>query len=92
VILEPIVELEVVTPGEFLSEVLGDLGTRRCQIRNIEGQGDIQVVRAMLPLGETFNYTTSLRSLTKGRANYTMEFRYYEPVPENVAKNIIAKG
>ncbi|HLF04325.1 MAG TPA: elongation factor G [Dehalococcoidia bacterium] len=92
VILEPIVELEVVTPGEFLSEVLGDLGTRRCQIRNIEGQGDIQVVRAMLPLGETFNYTTALRSLTRGRANYTMEFRYYEPVPENVAKNIIARA
>jgi elongation factor G len=92
VILEPIVELEVVTPGEYLSEVLGDLGTRRCQIRNIEGQGDTQVVRAMLPLGETFNYTTALRSLTKGRANYTMEFRYYEPVPENVAKNIIARG
>ncbi|MSQ06271.1 MAG: elongation factor G [Dehalococcoidia bacterium] len=92
VIQEPIVELEVVTPGEYLSEVLGDLGTRRSQIRNIEGQGDIQVVRAMLPLGETFNYTTALRSLTKGRANYTMEFRYYEAVPENIAKNIVARG
>ncbi|MBM3942870.1 MAG: elongation factor G [SAR202 cluster bacterium] len=92
VLLEPIVELEVVTPGEFLSEVLGDLGTRRAQIRSIEGQGDTQTVRAMLPLGETFNYTTSLRSLTRGRAGYTMEFRHYEQVPENVARNIISRG
>jgi elongation factor G len=89
VLLEPIVELEVVTPGEFLSDVLGDLGTRRAQIRNIEGQDDIQTVRAMIPLGETFAYTTALRSLTSGRATYTMEFKYYEPVPESILKTII---
>jgi elongation factor G len=89
VLLEPIVEMEVVTPGEFLSDVLGDLGTRRAQIRNIEGQDDIQTVRAMIPLGETFAYTTSLRSLTSGRATYTMEFKYYHPVPENILKTIV---
>lgn len=89
VLLEPIVEMEVVTPGEFLSDVLGDLGTRRAQIRNIEGQDDIQTVRAMIPLGETFAYTTSLRSLTSGRATYTMEFKYYQPVPENILKTIV---
>ena len=89
VLLEPILELEVVTPGEFLSEVLGDLGTRRAQIRNIEGQGDIQVVRAMIPLGETFAYTTDLRSITRGRATFSTEFRHYEPVPENLLKTIV---
>jgi elongation factor G len=89
VLLEPVVALEVVTPGEFLSDVLGDLGTRRAQIRNIEGQGDIQVVTAMGPLGETFSYTTALRSLTQGRASYTMEFRHYEPVSENILKAIV---
>ena len=89
VLLEPILGLEVVTPGEFLSEVLGDLGTRRAQIRNIEGQGDIQVVKAMIPLGETFAYTTDLRSITRGRATFSTEFRHYEPVPENLLKTIV---
>jgi elongation factor G len=89
VLLEPIADLEVVTPGEFLSDVLGDLGTRRAQIKTIEGQEDVQVVRALLPLGETFSYTTALRSITQGRASYTMEFRYYEPVSENVLKSIV---
>ena len=89
VLLEPMVELEVVTPGEFLSEVLGDLGTRRTQIKHIEGEVDLQTVRAMIPLGETFAYTTSLRSITRGRATYTMEFKYYEPVSENLAKSLV---
>ena len=88
VLLEPIVDLEVVTPGEYLSEVLGDLGTRRAHIRTIEGQQDIQTVRALVPLGETFSYTTSLRSVSQGRASFTMEFRYYEPVPEAIQKTV----
>ena len=88
VLLEPVVELEVVTPGEFLSDILGDLGTRRAQIRNIEGQADIQMVKALLPLGETFAYTTASRSLSRGRASYTMEFRHYAPVPEHLLKTI----
>ena len=88
VLQEPIVEMEVVTPGEFLSDVLGDLGGRRAQIRSIEGQDDIQTARALIPLGETFAYTTALRSLTRGRASYTMEFRHYEPVPENLVVSI----
>ena len=89
VLLEPMVELEVVTPGEFLSEVLGDLGMRRAQIRNIEGEEDIQTVRAMIPLGETFSYTTALRSITRGRATFTMEFKYYEPAPDHLVKSLI---
>jgi len=91
VLLEPIVELEVVTPGEFMGEIIGDLGTRRAQIRNIEGENNLQTIRATIPLGETFAYTTALRSLSSGRATYTMEFKHYEPVSESVLKTIIQK-
>ena len=76
--------LEIVTPGEFLGEVLGDLGRRRANIRNIEGQGDIQSVKARVPLGEVFGYADMLRSLTQGRASYSMEFDAYEEAPELV--------
>ncbi len=89
ILLEPMMELEVVTPGEFLGEVLGDLGSRRAQIKSIEGQEAIQVVKALMPLGETFEYTTVLRSVTQGRASYTMEFRSYELVPDGVLQNIV---
>ena len=92
VLLEPIVDLEVVTPGEFLSDVLGDLGSRRAQIRNIEGEGDTLVVVATIPLGETFAYTTHLRSISRGRASFSTEFRSYEPVPESILKAIINLG
>jgi elongation factor G len=85
ILLEPIMRLEIITPGEFLGEVLGDLGRRRASIKNIEGQKDIQVVRARLPLGESFGYAGSLRSLTQGRANYSMEFDSYEKSREPVA-------
>jgi elongation factor G len=84
VLLEPVMRLEVVTSGEFLGEVLGDLGRRRANIRNIEGQADIQVVAAIIPLGESFGYASVLRSLTQGRASYTMEFYRYEKAPESV--------
>ena len=83
-LLEPIMSLEVVTPGEFLGEVLGDLGRRRAAIRNIEGQGEIQVVKAAIPLGESFGYASAIRSLTQGRASYNMEFENYEPAPEGM--------
>ena len=85
VILEPIMLLEIVTPGEFLGEVLGELGRRRANIKNIEGQGEIQAVRAELPLVESFGYVGSLRSLTQGRASYSMEFDRYQQAPEAVA-------
>ena len=85
ILLEPTMRLEIVTPGDFLGEVLGDLGRRRANIRNIEGLGDIQHVRAMIPLGESFGYATDLRSLSQGRASYTMEFYRYEEAPQAVA-------
>ena len=91
VLLEPIVEMEVVTPGEFMGEIIGDLGTRRAHIRNIEGENNLQTIRATIPLGETFSYTTAIRSLSSGRATYTMEFKHYEPVSESVLKTIIQK-
>ena len=89
VLLEPIADLEVVTPGEYLGDVIGDLGSRRAQIRSIEGQDDLHSVRALLPLGETFSYTTALRSISQGRASYTMEFKYYEPVPDHIIKTVV---
>jgi elongation factor G len=89
ILLEPVMEMEVVTPGEFLGDVLGDLSSRRGQIRSIEGQEGIQVIRALMPLAETFAYTTTLRSVTQGRASYTMEFRDYEPVPESIRGEMV---
>ena len=80
--LEPMMKLEVVSPGEFLGDVLGDLGRRRAAIRNIEGEGEIQVVKAAMPLAESFGYAGSIRSLSQGRASYSMEFENYEEVPE----------
>ena len=88
VLLEPITDLEVVTPSEYLGEVIGDLGTRRAQIQNIEEQDGLQSVRALVPLGETFSYTTALRSLSQGRASFSMEFKYYEQVPEHIVKTL----
>ncbi len=80
--LEPIMKLEIVTPGEFLGDVLGDLGRRRAPIKSIEGTGDIQSVQARIPLAESFGYAGTLRSLTQGRATYSMEFERYEEAAE----------
>ena len=85
-LLEPVMALEIVSPGEFLGEVLSELGRRRATIRGIEGQGEIQIVKARIPLSESFGYATALRSLTQGRASHTLEFdRYEEAVKQPVA-------
>jgi elongation factor G len=89
ILLEPIMETEVMTPGEFLGDVLGSLSSLRAQIKNIEEQIDTQVVQALIPLAETFGYTTSLRSMTQGRATHTLEFKYYDPVPQGLHQSII---
>jgi elongation factor G len=88
-LLEPVMEIEVVTPGEFLGDVLGDLTARRAQVKNIEGQEGFQAVTALIPLAETFGYATSLRSHTQGRATYSMEFRRYEPAPREVREKVL---
>ena len=77
-LLEPIMNLEITTPSQFLGDVIGDLGKRRANINNIGGTEEIQTVQAKIPLGETFGYAGSIRSLTQGRAGYSMEFDSYE--------------
>jgi elongation factor G len=91
ILLEPIMEVEVVTPSDFLGPVVGDLNSRRGKIGGMTQRGDAQVVAADVPLAEMFGYSTTLRSMTQGRAVYTMEFDHYAEVPKNVAEAIITK-
>jgi len=91
VILEPIMEVEVVTPADFLGNVVGDLSGRRGKVGGMTQRGDAQVVAAHVPLKEMFGYSTQLRSMTQGRAVYSMEFQHYEEVPKSIAEAIIAK-
>lgn len=90
VLLEPIMSIEIVTPEEYLGEVIGDLNSRRGKVQNIERRGNAQVIRAQAPLAEMFGYATSLRSKTQGRATYTMQFSHYDEVPKGVSEGIIA--
>jgi elongation factor G len=92
ILLEPIMEVEVVTPAEFLGDVMGDLSSRRGKIGGMVQRGDAQVVAADVPLGEMFGYSTTLRSMTQGRAVYSMQFDHYEEVPKAVAEQIVAKA
>ena len=85
ILLEPVMKLELVTPGEFLGDVLGELSSRRATIAGIEGEESIQIIKAKLPLEQSFGYASSLRSMTQGRASYSMEFEKYDVAPESVA-------
>jgi elongation factor G len=91
VILEPIMAVEAVTPEEFMGDVIGDLSSRRGKINHMEPRLNFQVIQASVPLAEMFGYATTLRSLTQGRANYTMQFERYDEVPKAIADGIIAK-
>lgn len=91
VLLEPIMSVEVVTPEEYMGEVMGDLNSRRGKIHSMEKRGNAQVIKAEVPLSEMFGYATDLRSKTQGRATYTMQFAHYEDVPKGIADAIIAK-
>jgi elongation factor G len=91
VLLEPIMSVEVVTPEEYMGDVMGDLNARRGKIQSMEKRGNSQVIRAEVPLSEMFGYATDLRSKTQGRATYTMQFSRYEEVPKNISDAIIAK-
>ncbi|MHB8992196.1 MAG: elongation factor G, partial [Chloroflexota bacterium] len=90
-LLEPMMKVEVVMPEESLGDVMGDLSSRRAQIHGIEARGELQGVRALVPLAEMFGYATELRSMTSGRGTYTMEFGHYEAVPASVSKEIMEK-
>jgi elongation factor G len=92
VILEPIMDVEVVAPEDFLGSVIGDLSSRRGKVGGMSQRGESQVVTAHVPLSEMFGYSTTLRSATQGRAVYTMQFHHYEEVPKNVAEQIITKA
>jgi len=89
VILEPIMKVEAVTPEEFMGDVLGDLNSKRAQIGQVEERGNAKAIPAEVPLAEMFGYATSLRSITQGRASYTMEFLKYAIVPRNIAEGLI---
>jgi elongation factor G len=91
IILEPIMEVEVVTPSDFLGNVVGDLSSRRGKVGGMTQRGEAQVVAADVPLKEMFGYSTTLRSMTQGRAVYSMEFDHYAEVPKSIAEAIIAK-
>ncbi len=91
-LLEPMMAVEVVTPEDYMGDVIGDLNSRRGMIQAMEERGGARVVRALVPLSEMFGYVGDLRSRTQGRASYTMVFDSYAEVPANVAKEIIAKA
>src|SRR5262249_26021931 len=91
VLLEPVMDVEAVTPEEYMGAVVGDLNSRRGRIVAMEARGTSQVIRANVPLGQMFGYATDLRSMTQGRATYTMQFARYEEVPPSIAEEIMAK-
>ena len=90
-LLEPIMKVEVVTPEDYVGDVIGDLNSRRGQIQGTETRGVATVVNAMVPLANMFKYVDNLRSMSQGRAQYTMQFDHYEPVPTAVAQEIQKK-
>jgi elongation factor G len=91
VLLEPVMDVEVVTPRDYVGAVIGNLNSRRGRIVSQEIRGGSEVVRATVPLGQMFGYATDLRSMTQGRATYTMQFARYEEVPPAIAEEIMAK-
>jgi elongation factor G len=91
VLLEPIMSVEVVTPEEYLGDVMGDLNGRRGRVSNLEARVSSQVIRAHVPLSNMFGYATDLRSRTQGRATFTMQFDHYEQVPASIAEEIMKK-
>jgi elongation factor G len=91
VLLEPVMSVEVVTPSDYMGDVIGDLSARRGKIQGMDQRGEAQVINAMVPLSEMFGYSTNLRSMSQGRAVYSMQFSQYEEVPKARAEEIVAK-
>ena len=90
-LLEPMMKVEVVTPDEYMGDIIGDLNSRRGQVSGMDQRGNARVVDAMVPLANMFGYVNTLRSMSQGRAQYTMQFDHYEPVPQAVADEVKAK-
>jgi elongation factor G len=91
VLLEPVMRVEVVVPKEHMGDVMGNLSSRRGQIQSQEDRGGTQIIQARVPLSEMFGYATDLRSRTQGRATYSMHFDRYEPAPQNVSEEVVAR-
>jgi elongation factor G len=91
VLLEPTMRVEVLVPEEYMGDVIGDLNSRRGRIENMEKRSGVQVITALVPLAEMFGYATDVRSISQGRANYTMQFSHYEEVPSQISEGIVAK-
>ena len=91
ILLEPIMRVEVVTPEDFAGDVMGDLSSKRGRIEGMEERGGAKAIKAFIPLAEMFGYATHLRSMTQGRASYSMEFYKYEKVPVSIQEEIIAR-
>ena len=92
ILLEPIMDIEVITPEEYMGEVIGNLSSRRGRIENMTQRGNARVIRGFVPIANMFGYATDLRSLTQGRGNSTMQLSHYEEVPRVLAEEIIAKN
>jgi len=92
VLLEPVMAVEVVTPEEYMGEVIGDVTSRRGRVQHMEARGNAQVITCRVPLAEMFGYATDLRSATQGRATYSMQFDDYEQAPKNVSEEVVAKA
>jgi elongation factor G len=91
VLLEPIMKVEVITPAQYMGDVTGDLNRRRAILEGMDNRAGAEVIKAKVPLSEMFGYVTQLRSLSSGRASSTMEFSHYNPAPNNIAEEVIAK-
>jgi elongation factor G len=92
VLLEPIMKVEVITPEEYMGNIIGDLNARRGQIGDMVDRANTKVIDAKVPLSEMFGYATDIRSMSQGRANYTMEFLHYAEVPANILEKIKEKN
>jgi elongation factor G len=92
ILLEPVMKVEVVTPEDYMGDVIGDLNSRRGQVMGMDSRGNARVITAMVPLSNMFGYVNTLRSMSQGRAQYTMVFDHYDPVPNNVAEQLLAKS
>jgi elongation factor G len=91
-LLEPYMAVEVVTPEDYLGDVMGDLNSRRGRVEGLEPRGNAQAIRARVPLATMFGYATDLRSMTQGRATFTMQFDRYEEVPATISAEIVASA
>ena len=94
ILLEPVMNVEIIVPEEYMGAVIGDLNSRRAKVDHLGKRANARIIRAYVPLAELFNYATALRSLTQGRASYTMEPSYYQEVPSHILEKLglIAQG